>query len=1140
MSDADKDAAKRVREKERFARTLEKAELSQAQQYLRAQHKIADGALRETSQSVFAAAGGRKGREGRISKGALRGEGAGGVIYGGAQVYKPANPLRVAGSRATLSRRGGGEEARRIDFLESRLRRLIEDAATDEAGLRALFRRLDRDNSGKLSRVEMRKGLLEIGVTASSNEVQELIDGLDHSEDGLCSYDEFVRIAFPTGDFGDGTGKAPRAAPEASALVTLLSEKLRAMIEKVYRNESELRRLFSRFDRNRTGRVTRSEFQRAFAELGLVAPAKEVQQLIDSLDTSGDGMVSYGEFVSAVHGGGGRSLRAGGAGTGRWPAFSDRLSHVIRQLADNRKWDRQSLRRIFEDFDRDRSGFITRSEFKRGFDELRVRCDETDLDELMRAIDTNRDGRISYSEFVDVVYNNNGGSSGGSGSRPLGRGASASLSSGPSASNTDILDAALRDMIRDASWHSESKLRDLFREFDRDDSGRITRAQFRKAFARMGLRASTVDVDRLVDRLDKDNSGDISYREFVTAATGGASSSSSSSYSSGRRLRGSALRNMMRDAIRDASWTRARLDDLFLRFDKNDSGRISASEFRDVFKKELRLGRSVTDKDIYNLVDEMDTNGDGLVDYREFVEFAFGPGSASSSRGTRGGRGRNTELCLAFVDGDLRRQLKTDRPWGDERTLRDIFRRYDTNNDGYLSRNDLEAAIGDMSLRVNTTRFVDGLAKGLVQRSSSAYPSSSSTTTLSAPPIVDGTTRVPYEKFIMLMITRPSPALYPGSGMAGPAGALGGGAAGGMRGAGNQFTPLLSNSMSRRPLTQEEFRMEDIASATAAAHTVNAAADQMAMLRCENEKLRSELSAFDMSFFEQIEDLKFNYLVQVRRNDAMTRAIWDVCSRSGEDAAQIMLTVDEEAGREAEFERMGSQGRRERLAQAEQLRFSRQPGLRSVGATNNTALTNYSNNPGRMLANEWAVSDQWLQLVFDRADGGALAELERQCRLFDVTNTGMIAVPELRMALRATLATANAVAAVAAGVPMSNMMVVPPAPAASMGGLSPSAMVFGELVRRFESRQSRMGGPPGVDYAALLKAILNQGSRPSVASYLGDDVGRRRDDGRSRAGGRAVDRLDDEFMRMIREGRWDDRGKLEELFYRVDKVRGLE
>jgi hypothetical protein len=46
---------------------------------------------------------------------------------------------------------------------------------------------------------------------------------------------------------------------------------------------------------------------------------------------------------------------------------------------------------------------------------------------------------------------------------------------------------------------------------------------------------------------------------------------------------------------------------------------------------------------------------------------------------------------------------------------------------------------------------------------------------------------------------------------------------------------------------------------------------------------------------------------------------------------------------------------------------------------------------GTLLPNEWAVSDQWLQLVFDCADGSALAELERQCRLYDMTNTGTIA-----------------------------------------------------------------------------------------------------------------------------------------------------
>ena len=67
----------------------------------------------------------------------------------------------------------------------------------------------------------------------------------------------------------------------------------------------------------------------------------------------------------------------------------------------------ESLRSLFEDFDRDRSGFITRSEFKRGFDNLSMPCDKADLDELIRTIDTNRDGKVSYSEFVDV-YNNDG------------------------------------------------------------------------------------------------------------------------------------------------------------------------------------------------------------------------------------------------------------------------------------------------------------------------------------------------------------------------------------------------------------------------------------------------------------------------------------------------------------------------------------------------------------------------------------------------------------------------------------------------------------------------------------------------------------------------------------------------------------
>ena len=260
-------------------------------------------------------------------------------------------------------------------------------------------------------------------------------------------------------------------------------------------------------------------------------------------------------------------------------------------------------------------------------------------------------------------------------------------------------------------------------------------------------------------------------------------------------------------------------------------------------------------------------------------------------------------------------------------------------------------------------------------------------------------------------------------------------------------------AISRRTLTPQELFQEDIAAATAAARTVHAAADQMSMLRNENQRLRKELSSFNVSkhlhvllfflllftesvpfffllpskvqFFEEIEDLKFAYLVQVRRSDALTRQIYEKVANPDE----VMQLVEEEAGREVDLQRNGSHGRRKRWRDLQQ----RQRG----GINGVVPPLALENNRGPIaLANEWEVSDQWLQLVFDCADGSALAELERQCRMYDMTNTGTIAAPELRMALRATLYAPGLSVPTNSNTMMNDSTVV----------LSPSAMVFGELV----------------------------------------------------------------------------------------------
>jgi hypothetical protein len=43
------------------------------------------------------------------------------------------------------------------------------------------------------------------------------------------------------------------------------------------------------------------------------------------------------------------------------------------------------------------------------------------------------------------------------------------------------------------------------------------------------------------------------------------------------------------------------------------------------------------------------------------------------------------------------------------------------------------------------------------------------------------------------------------------------------------------------------------------------AAEEAGRLRAENAKLREELAAFDLDFFEEIEDLKYKYAETTRR-----------------------------------------------------------------------------------------------------------------------------------------------------------------------------------------------------------------------------------------------------------------------------------
>ena len=59
----------------------------------------------------------------------------------------------------------------------------------------------------------------------------------------------------------------------------------------------------------------------------------------------------------------------------------------------------------------------------------------------------------------------------------------------------------------------------------------------------------------------------------------------------------------------------------FLEFDKDGNGTIDRSELKKVFKE---LGKSFSDQELQRMIDMMDTDKSGTVNYEEFIAHMFG------------------------------------------------------------------------------------------------------------------------------------------------------------------------------------------------------------------------------------------------------------------------------------------------------------------------------------------------------------------------------------------------------------------------------------------------------------------------------------------------------------------------------------
>jgi len=128
---------------------------------------------------------------------------------------------------------------------------------------------------------------------------------------------------------------------------------------------------------------------------------------------------------------------------------------------------------------------------------------------------------------------------------------------------------------------------EVFGMFDINGDGAIEMGELKLVMMQLGQNPAEEDLIEMMKLVDTNGDGEIDFNEFLVMMT---------------------LRSEERD-------TEAELRESFKLFDLDGNGTISREELTIIMK---HLGQALTDEEINAMIDEVDINRDGEIDFDEF------------------------------------------------------------------------------------------------------------------------------------------------------------------------------------------------------------------------------------------------------------------------------------------------------------------------------------------------------------------------------------------------------------------------------------------------------------------------------------------------------------------------------------------
>jgi len=132
---------------------------------------------------------------------------------------------------------------------------------------------------------------------------------------------------------------------------------------------------FKLFDKNGDGKISYKDLGEMLRTMGYDPSNQELKDLIANADSNSNGYLEFEEF----------------------------LNFTIKPTPGDDEGRAEELMAAFRFFDNNGDGFIVRSELKTAMRKIGETTRDSDIDAIIKEADLDKDGRINYVEFVEVL-----------------------------------------------------------------------------------------------------------------------------------------------------------------------------------------------------------------------------------------------------------------------------------------------------------------------------------------------------------------------------------------------------------------------------------------------------------------------------------------------------------------------------------------------------------------------------------------------------------------------------------------------------------------------------------------------------------------------------------------------------------------